>query len=87
VNSAQSKHMLTKVHPAVRSVEGIENMLPVEQEKKKVDRLLWSAATRPGYYTHLDSACAALSGARQNRTGFQRRDACNIQDKSPHSIS
>lgn len=36
VNPAQSKHMITKVHPAVKAVEGIEKLPPAEQEKKKI---------------------------------------------------
>lgn len=35
VNQDQSKQLITKVHPAVKAVEGIESLPPAEAEKRK----------------------------------------------------
>ncbi len=35
VNQAQSKQLITKVHPAVKAVEDIDSLPPAEQEKRK----------------------------------------------------
>jgi len=35
VNQAQSKQLITKVHPAVKAAENIDSLPPAEQEKRK----------------------------------------------------